>query len=218
MTIYPGVAVITGAASGIGRTTATSFAAEGCTKIAICDLNEPGLEETKSLILAANSSADVLVVPLNVASEEAVQSAFATIISRFQRIDYAVNAAGVVGAIKPTHDYSAAEFDFVNGINYRGVFLCSREELRQMLTQEPLPTHDGRPGNRGSIVNIASQLGLVGRPCAPAYCGSKAAVMALTRSDAIDVGAYGLFLLHDAAVPALFHAVLVLFSSRSSSK
>jgi hypothetical protein len=103
----------------------------------------------------------------------------------------------------------------VNGINYRGVFLCSREELRQMLTQKPLLTHDGRPGNRGSIVNIASQLGLVGRPCAPAYCGSKAAVMALTRSDAIDVGAYGLFLSRDAAVPAFCCACCRCFFWRS---
>ncbi len=51
------------------------------------------------------------------------------------------------------------EFDFVNGINYRGVWLCSRAEIRQMLKQEPLPTHDGRPGSRGSIVNITCQLG-----------------------------------------------------------
>lgn len=56
-----------------------------------------------------------------------------------------------------------------------------------MLNQEPLLTHDGRPGERGSIVNIASQLGIVSRPQAPAYCASKAAVISMTKSDAIDV-------------------------------
>lgn len=56
-----------------------------------------------------------------------------------------------------------------------------------MLTQEPLPSHDGRPCVRGGVVNITSQLGLVGRPAAPAYCASKAAVISMTRSDATDV-------------------------------
>jgi NAD(P)-dependent dehydrogenase (short-subunit alcohol dehydrogenase family) len=56
---------------------------------------------------------------------------------------------------------SPAEFDRVNNINYRGLWLCCRAELRQMLRQEPLPTHDGRAGNRGAIVNVASNLGTV---------------------------------------------------------
>ncbi|TVY35708.1 3-oxoacyl-[acyl-carrier-protein] reductase [Lachnellula occidentalis] len=55
----------------------------------------------------------------------------------------------------------------VNNINYRGCWLSSRAELAQMVRQEPLPSHDGRPGERGSVVNIASQLGVVGRPNAP---------------------------------------------------
>lgn len=56
------------------------------------------------------------------------------------------------------------DFDRINSVNYRGCWLSSRAEIKQMLKQEPLPTHDGRPGNRGAIVNIASQLGIVGRP------------------------------------------------------
>lgn len=56
---------------------------------------------------------------------------------------------------------SAKDFDFVTSINYRGVWLSSRSELAQMIKQDPLPSHDGRPGNRGSIVNVASQLGIV---------------------------------------------------------
>lgn len=64
------------------------------------------------------------------------------------------------------------EFDRINNVNYRGCWLCSKAEIKQMLKQEPLPTHDGRQGNRGSVVNVASQLGIVGRPAARKYPGS----------------------------------------------
>ncbi len=63
----------------------------------------------------------------------------------------------------PTHLLTPDEFDHINSINYRGVWLSAREELLRMMKQEPLPTHDGRPGNRGSIVNVASNLALVSR-------------------------------------------------------
>ena len=82
---------------------------------------------------------------------------------------------------------SLQDFDRINDVNYRGCWLSSRAELKAMLDQEPLPSHDPRrPPQRGSIVNIASQLGIVGRPAGTAYCASKAAVMAMTRGDAID--------------------------------
>lgn len=66
--------------------------------------------------------------------------------------------------MKPSHELSAKEFDDITGSNYRGLWLTSRAELGHMLSQEPLPTHDGRPGNRGCIVNIGSNLALVSRP------------------------------------------------------
>ena len=71
---------------------------------------------------------------------------------------------GVIGNNERSTSTSAYNFDLINNINYRGTWLSSRAELTQMLKQEPLPTHDGRLGNRGSIVNIASQLGVVSRP------------------------------------------------------
>jgi NAD(P)-dependent dehydrogenase (short-subunit alcohol dehydrogenase family) len=67
---------------------------------------------------------------------------------------------------KRSDETTLEEFDHINAINYRGGWLSSRAAIKQMLTQEPLPTHDGRPGTRGSVVNIASQLGIVGRPAA----------------------------------------------------
>ena len=66
--------------------------------------------------------------------------------------------------MKPSHELTTKEFDDINGSNYRGMWLASRAELGHMLSQEPLPTHDGRPGNRGSVVNIGSNLALVSRP------------------------------------------------------
>lgn len=67
---------------------------------------------------------------------------------------------------KRSDDTTPEEFDHINSINYRGCWLSSRAAIKQMLTQEPLPSHDGRPGIRGSVVNVASQLGIVGRPAA----------------------------------------------------
>jgi NAD(P)-dependent dehydrogenase (short-subunit alcohol dehydrogenase family) len=121
---------------------------------------------------------------------------------------------------------SSGHFDQINGVNYRGCWLCSRAEIEQMLKQDPLTTHDGRPGNRGSVVNISSQLGVVGREKScqykpllelsindshtmlcftffyttsssfrmhelmilliAVYCAAKAAVIGMTRADAID--------------------------------
>lgn len=73
---------------------------------------------------------------------------------------------GILSNNQKSHETSPADFDRINGVNYRGCWLTSRAEITQMLQQEPLATHDGRPGNRGSIVNFASQLGIVGRPAA----------------------------------------------------
>lgn len=95
-------------------------------------------------------------------------------------------AAGIIGAAQPSHLQTLSDFDKVLAVDYRGLWLCSRAAITQMLTQSPLPTHDGRPGNRGSVVNIASQLGIVARTTAPAYCSAKAAVIGLTKADAID--------------------------------
>lgn len=144
-------------------------------------------------------------------------------VETFGRLDYVCNSAGkrtriyqdayeakeTTGTLsnnERSHETSLEEFDRINNINYKGCWLCSRAEIQQILKQEPLPTHDGRPGNRGSVVNIASQLGIVGRPAArtypplssfttyctwidlkltfsAAYCGSKAAVISMTRCD-----------------------------------
>ncbi|KAI5365954.1 Putative short-chain dehydrogenase/reductase SDR, NAD(P)-binding domain superfamily [Septoria linicola] len=189
MTLFSGVALVTGAASGIGQATAISFIREGCRKIAIADLNASGLAETAQRmrdLVSTSVEVDIVTHTTDITRESDVEDLLEKTVSAFGRVDYAANCAGVLAPLQPSHETSAADFDKTNSINYRGCWLTSRAEIRQMLKQDPLPTHDGRPGSRGSIVNIASQLGIVGRAGAPAYCASKAAVISLTKCDAID--------------------------------
>ncbi|KAK1762689.1 short chain dehydrogenase [Phialemonium atrogriseum] len=204
---FPGVALLTGAASGIGRGVALAFAKDGCRKIAICDFNVAGLEETKALIAEISPEADVLVVGVDLRDEQAVEKMMATAVAEFQRIDYAVNVAGVEGDNLGSAESTSKAFDHVNSVNYRGCWLSSRSEIIQMRKQEPLATHDGRLGNRGSVVNIASQLALVGRPEAAAYCASKSAVLALTRCDAIDYSRDNIRI--NAVCPGLTHTPML---------
>ncbi|KAG5657815.1 hypothetical protein KAF25_007848 [Fusarium avenaceum] len=188
MSIFKGVALVTGAASGIGRETALSFAREGCKRLVLVDRDAHKLRETEKAIasLSKDQAFQAISVPTDISKASEIESLYNTTIEKFGRIDYVVNAAGVLSNNKRSHESSVEEFDMINNVNYRGCWLSSRAAIQRMLRQDPLPTHDGRPGCRGSIVNIASQLGIVGRPAAPAYCGSKAAVISMTRCDAID--------------------------------
>ncbi|KAL5001569.1 hypothetical protein BDV10DRAFT_192165 [Aspergillus recurvatus] len=143
-------------------------------------------------ILAANpNKVSVISSPGDISDESFVNGFINEASSAFKRIDYVVNCAGVLQKefLRST-EVSSGQFDFINGVNYRGTWLVSRAALRKMLSQEPLS--DGVEGgewrqkSRGSIVNIASQLGVVSRAGAAAYCASKSAVIGLTRADAID--------------------------------
>ncbi|RDW72888.1 oxidoreductase-7 [Coleophoma cylindrospora] len=189
--LFPGVALVTGAAgTGIGAAVAKAFASAGCERIAITDVNETQLLQTRAAIESAHPNTRVLSQAGNITDSNFIDAFMASLRTQFGRVDYAVNCAGVLGDNKRSTETTLEQFDHVNNVNYRGCWLSSRAQLRLMLQQDPLPSHDpDRPVQRGSIVNIASQLGIVGRPTAPSYCGSKAAVIAMTRSDAIDYSA-----------------------------
>jgi NAD(P)-dependent dehydrogenase (short-subunit alcohol dehydrogenase family) len=176
----PGVAVITGAGGtgtfvrpiivhdqsltviGIGAAVAKGFARSGCTKIAITDINLDTLKQTKNAILSIDPSIKVFDRAGDISDETFVDSFTDQVTSKFSRLDYAVNCAGVLGG-KPVKqvEMTMDAFDRLNNINYRGSWLSSRAQLRNMLKQEPLSE---QPEQRGSIVNIASQLGIVARP------------------------------------------------------
>ncbi|KAI1381082.1 NAD(P)-binding protein [Hypoxylon crocopeplum] len=184
----PGVAFITGAAgTGIGAAVARGFARSGCTRLAITDIKPLG--QTRDAILAINPHAQVLAREGDVATEAFVASMAADIVRRFSRLDYAVSCAGVLGEALRSHETPLSEFERIANVNWKGTWLSSRAALTEMVGQEPLDEH---PGQRGAVVNIASQLGIVARPTAAPYCASKAAIVNMTRSDAIDYSRDGI--------------------------
>jgi NAD(P)-dependent dehydrogenase (short-subunit alcohol dehydrogenase family) len=143
---------------------AKAFAAAGCRKIAITDVNETLLKQTGTAIRVAHPHVITLEIAGDISSEAFVDSFVDEVFKCFGRIDYCVNCAGILGKSVPSTETSLEEFDRVNNVNYRGCWLSSRAELRAMLKQDPLPSHDSlRPPQRGSIINIASQLAIVGR-------------------------------------------------------
>ncbi|KAL5118344.1 hypothetical protein ACEQ8H_003693 [Pleosporales sp. CAS-2024a] len=189
--LFPGVAMVTGAGgTGIGAAVAMGFARAGCGKIAITDINPDTLKQTRDAILTVNPRAQVLDRAGDIADDKFVDEVHDETVSRFSRLDYAVNCAGVFGAhaIRAV-DMTTEAFDRLNDINYRGSWLSCRAQLRAMLSQEPLTEHAQQ---RGAIVNIASQLGIVARPGAAAYCASKAAIVNMTRANAIDYSGDGI--------------------------
>ncbi|KIW09270.1 uncharacterized protein PV09_00191 [Verruconis gallopava] len=195
-TEFPGVALVTGAAgSGIGAAVAKAFVNAGCKCLAITDINKEKLERTREELIQLNGDVVVLTAAGDVADERFVNAFVNSVVAETGRIDYAVNCAGILGNNQSSTNTSLPEFDRINDINYRGMWLCSRAELRAMLNQEPLPdpfADPRRPPTRAAIVNIASQLGIVGRPRCTAYSASKAAVIAMTRGDAIDYAEHGI--------------------------
>lgn len=163
---------------GIGAGVAKAFASAGCTRIAITDLNEALLNDTLMAIATSNPSIRLHAVAGDISNEKFVNAFIEEVVHKFGRLDYAVNCAGILGSNKPSAEETLEDFDRVNNVNYRGLWLCSRAEIRIMLKQDALESHDGDElrGQRGSIVNIASQLGIVGRPGARRFLLTQAGV------------------------------------------
>jgi 3(or 17)beta-hydroxysteroid dehydrogenase len=166
------VALVTGAASGIGRATAVTLAAHGA---AVCcaDLNRAGAEGTAAAVTAGGGAA--WPCPLDVTAEPAWLAAVEGVLHTRGRLDVAVNCAGVASAGAVT-DLSLEEWRRVLAVNLEGVFLGTKHALRAM-----------RQGGRGgSIVNVGSVSGLKPQPGAGAYCAGKAAVIMFSRVAALE--------------------------------
>ena len=161
------IALVTGADSGIGRATAQCFAAEGATVIA-ADINEVEAEITQKEI--AQAGGKCLALKVDVSQEEQVKNAIAKTVSLYGRLDIMHNNAGI-SIIKPTTEITEADLDRLIGINFKGVFFGCKHAIAQMIEQQG-----------GIIINTASELGVVGQPLYSAYCGTKGAVIALTRA------------------------------------
>jgi len=172
------VAVIVGGAGGIGRSIAESFAQEGA-DLAIVDLRDP--DETNDLLESIRDfGRRVIYVRTDIRVESDVTSMAESVSAELGPADILVNSAGVFSQ-SPTHELSLAEWDRIVEVNLRGVFLCSRAVLPQMLERR-----------HGIIINIASQLGQIGAPGAAHYSASKGGVIAFTKALAREVARSGI--------------------------
>jgi meso-butanediol dehydrogenase/(S,S)-butanediol dehydrogenase/diacetyl reductase len=170
------VALVTGAARGIGRAISLRFARDGA-DVVTADLNEAGARETAAEIEGLGRRA--LALGVDVTRQDQINAMIRQAVSRFGRIDVLANNAGVV-RVERLLDVTEAHWDFVLDVNARAVFFVLQAVARQMVDQEP-----GADGLRGRIVNTASIAGKPGgRPMFAPYAASKAAVISITQSAA----------------------------------
>lgn len=172
------IAVVTGAATGIGRATAIVFARDGA-KVAIVDINEKELKETAEQI--KQQGGEVLSLVADISKEDDIQKMIQKTVDTFGKLDIACNNAGIGGDSAATGDYSTEGWDKVLNINLRGQFLCMKYEIEAMLKN-----------HSGSIVNISSILGHVGFAQAPAYVAAKHGLLGLTKTAALEYAEQGI--------------------------
>ncbi|KAI0835632.1 NAD(P)-binding protein [Hypoxylon sp. FL0890] len=193
LTLNGGIALITGAASGIGKETAFAFVEAGAQGVVFADINEKGAEEAaeQSKEYATNENFRPLVIQVDITDEDSVQNMVDTTVKEFGRIDYNINSAGVgnlSSAIAP--HLKTDVFSKTVEINIKGTMLCVRAVSKAMAQQEPLTYTSRRWGTRslgrGSIVNLGSASSYVASAGMLSYTTTKHAVIGLTKSAAID--------------------------------
>ena len=166
------VALVTGAAAGIGRATALAFANEGL-KVVVSDVDVAGGEGTAEQIRAAGGEATF--VRCDVTREAEVKALMDATLAAYGRLDYAFNNAGIEIEKGKLAEGSEAEFDAIIGVNVKGVWLCMKHQIPLLLAQ-----------GGGAIVNTASVAGLGAAPKMSIYAASKHAVIGLTKSAAVE--------------------------------
>jgi NAD(P)-dependent dehydrogenase (short-subunit alcohol dehydrogenase family) len=166
------VALVTGAGSGIGRACALAFASEGA-KVVVADVVVDQGEQTVQLI--KKNGGECFFAETDVSKAVQVEAMINKTMTSYGRLDYGVNNAGIEGAQGATAECTEENWDRVLSINLKGVWLCMKYQIPQMLKQ-----------GGGSIVNIASIAGIVGFTNIPAYCASKGGILQLTRTAALE--------------------------------
>jgi NAD(P)-dependent dehydrogenase (short-subunit alcohol dehydrogenase family) len=172
------VALVTGGTSGIGKATVIAMGAAGA-KVVFSGRREAEGEDVANSI--RKSGAECLFVRSDISSEADVQALIGQTVATYGRLDCAFNNAGIESPAKPLHEHSLEHFDNLMAINVRGLFLCMKYEIQQMMNQ-----------GSGVIINNSSTTGLVAFAGVSPYVASKHAVMGLTRAAALDYAKQGI--------------------------
>ena len=167
------VVIVTGAASGIGRATASRLVAEG-SRVALVDIDGQAVAAAAGQLDADEER--VVALPGDVSAEADVERYFAAVVERFGRVDALHNNAGIEGPVTPLAEFELSEFERLVRVNLVGIFLNLRQMLRTARRLESPAT----------IVNMSSGTGLHGVPGLGAYGSTKAAIIGLTRAAAIE--------------------------------
>ena len=176
MTITSPVALITGGDSGIGLAIARKFAAAGY-RIVICGIDRRMGDRALASLPRAKSEAVYFIA--DVRKEKQIQNMIRRAISHFGRLDLLCNNAGIQKLSSIEHT-SSSLWDDVMAVNARGVFLCTQYAIPYLKK------------TKGSIINIGSIGGLVGYAGGIAYCASKAAVVMMSKTSALELASYGI--------------------------
>lgn len=172
------VALITGGGSGIGRATALAFAQQGA-RVAVADLDAENGEETLRLI--KKDGGQGLFIKADVTRETEVSSMVEKTVEAYGRLDYAYNNAGIEPPSAPMAELKEEIWDKVIAVNLKGVWLCLKHEIQQMLKQD-----------RGAIVNTSSLAGLRAVPNGAPYIASKFGIIGLTNAAAVEYTRFGI--------------------------
>ena len=172
------VALVTGAASGMGLAAAEAFAASGAS-VALADINEAAVRKVAERLTGAGLK--VIAIACDVTDEAQVRKMVEQTVSAFGRLDAAFNNAGVQSLAVDTADATSEEYDRVTAINLKSVWLCMKYELLQMRKQ-----------GSGAIVNNSSIGGLIGIPGRAIYHATKHGVIGMTKSAALEYAAKGI--------------------------
>ena len=174
------VAIVTGAASGIGRAVALAYAREGA-RVVVSDIDEEGGQETVRLVGAARSGAESTFVRADASKPEDLEALAARTVERFGALHIACNNAGIGGELNPAGEMSVKGWRAVIELNLSGVFYAMRYQIPAMLES-----------GGGVIVNMASILGQVGAALSSGYVAAKHGVVGLTQAAALEYAAQGI--------------------------